>query len=70
MSAAEQVTRAVLNLVMAGSTSSSTDVAVTTGDVAAVTGLPLAVVNAELDALVACGAADALTDEPSRKDAP
>lgn len=55
----ETVARAVITLVMAGSLDSTTDVAVDAADVAAMTGLPLDIVNAELDALVACGAADA-----------
>jgi predicted transcriptional regulator len=57
-SPSEAVVRAVLHLVMAGSLDSATDVAVDADDIAAMTGLSRAVVDRELEALVACGAAD------------
>ena len=55
---ARLVTQALLTLVMAGSTDAKTDVAVDFDEIAAVTGLPVDVVELEVAALVGAGAAD------------
>ena len=55
---ARLVTQALLTLVMAGSTDARTDVAVGLDDIAAVTGLPLDVVEHEVAALVDADAGD------------